>query len=64
MDHYGVGPDSAAALVVTAGDNPERLRAEAPFAKLCGTAPLDASTGTVTRRRLSRGGDRQANAAL
>ncbi len=64
MDHYGVGPDSAATLLVTAGDTPERLGSEASFAKLCGTAPLDASTGTVTRRRLNRGGDRQANAAF
>ncbi len=63
MDHDGFGPDSAT-LLVTAGDNPERLGSEASFAKLCGTAPLDASTGTVTRRRLNLGGDRQANAAL
>ena len=60
----GVGPDSAAILLVCAGDNPDRLRNEASFAKLCGVAPLEASSGKVTRHRLNRGGDRQANHAL
>ena len=49
---------------MTAGDNPERLRSEAAWAHLCGVAPLEASSGKVVRRRLNRGGDRQANAAL
>ena len=61
---YGVGVDTAAALLVTAGDNPERLRSEAAWAHLCGAAPIEASSGKVTRWRLDRGGDRQANAAL
>jgi len=61
---YGVGIDSAAALLVTAGDNPERLRSEAAWAHLCGVSPLQASSGRVTRHRLNRGGDRQANRAL
>ncbi len=61
----GVGPDVAGALLVAAGDNPERLRSEAAFARLCGAAPLPASSGKTTgRHRLSRGGDRQANNAL
>lgn len=60
----GIGPDSAGQLLVTAGDNPERLRSEAAFAQLCGVAPLPASSGTTRRNRLNRGGDRQANAAL
>jgi len=60
----GVGPDSAGALLVAAGDNPERLRNEAAFAHLCGVAPLDASSGKHQRHRLNRGGDRQANSAL
>jgi transposase len=60
----GVGTDVASALLVTAGDNPERLRSERAFAHLCGVAPLDASSGKQQRHRLSRGGDRQANAAL
>ena len=50
--------------LVTAGDNPERLRSEAAWAHLCGVSPLEASSGKVTRHRLNRGGDRQANRAL
>jgi transposase len=61
---FGVGTDTAAALLVTAGDNPERLRSEPAWAHLCGVAPIQASSGKVTRWRLNRGGDRQANAAL
>ena len=61
---HGVGIDTAAALLVTAGDNPGRLRLEAAWAHLCGTAPIPASSGKVTRYRLNRGGDRQANCAL
>ena len=61
----GVGTDVAGALLVAAGDNPERLRSEAAFAHLCGVAPLPASSGKTTgRHRLNRGGDRQANNAL
>ena len=61
---YGVGVDTAAALLVAAGDNPGRIRSEAAWAHLCGAAPIPASSGKVTRWRLDRGGDRQANAAL
>jgi len=61
---HGVGIDTAATLLVTAGDNPGRLRSEAAWARLCGTAPIPASSGKVTRWRLNRGGDRQANCAL
>jgi transposase len=60
----GVGPVVAATLLVAAGDNPERLRSEAAWARLCGVAPLPASSGKVTRHRLDRGGNRQANNAL
>jgi transposase len=60
----GVGTDVASALLVAAGDNPERLRSEAAWARLCGVAPLPASSGKVTRHRLDRGGNRQANNAL
>src|ERR1700712_4970304 len=60
----GVGTDVATALLVAAGDNPQRLRSEAPFAHLCGVAPIDASSGKQERHRLNRGGDRQANSAL
>lgn len=61
---YGVGPDSAAQLLITAGTNPHRLRNQAAFAMLCGTAPIPASSGKTTRHRLSRGGDRAANNTL
>ncbi len=60
----GVGPVVAAALLVTAGDNPGRLRTEASLAALCGASPVDASSGKQRRHRLNRGGDRQANSAL
>jgi transposase len=60
----GVGPDIAAALLLAAGDNPQRLRSEAAFARLCGVAPLPASSGKTSRHRLSRGGNRDANRAL
>jgi len=62
---HGVGPDTAAMLLVAAGDHPERLRSESSWAHLCGVAPIPASSGkTVGRYRLNRGGDRQANSAL
>jgi transposase len=61
---YGVGPDTAALLLVAAGDHPERLRSEAAWAHLCAVAPIPASSGKRTRHRLNRGGDRQANHAL
>jgi len=64
MAVYGVGTEVAAQLLTTAGDNPDRLRSEAAFAQLCGTAPLPASSGRTTRHRLNRGGDRHANYAL
>jgi transposase len=60
----GVGPDVAGQLLVTAGDNPHRLRSEAALAHLCGAAPIPASSGRTTRHRLNRGGDRAANHAL
>ncbi len=64
LEMYGVGVDTAATLLVTAGDNPERLHSERSWAHLCGVTPLPASSGKVTRHRLNRGGDPQANAAL
>lgn len=60
----GIGQTSAAQLLVTAGDNPERLRSEASFAALCGVSPVPASSGKTIRHRLNRGGDRAANSAL
>jgi transposase len=61
---FGVGSDSAGALLVAAGDNPDRLRSNAAFSMLCGASPIEASSGKTRRHRLNRGGDRQANAAL
>jgi transposase len=60
----GVGADVAGALLVAAGDNPERLNDEASFAALCGVSPIDASSGRQHRHRLNRGGNRDANRAL
>jgi transposase len=60
----GVGTDVAGQLLVTAGDNPHRLRSDAAFSHLCGTSPVPASSGRTHRHRLNRGGDRAANAAL
>jgi transposase len=60
----GVGAEVASALLVVAGDNPQRLRSEAAFSMLCGASPLPASSGRTVRHRLNRGGDREANNAL
>jgi transposase len=64
LDVYGVGPDGAATLLVTAGDNSERIRSEKSWAHLCGVTPIPASSGKTVRHRLNRGGDRHANSAL
>lgn len=64
VDAFGIGADTAAEVLIVAGDNPERIHSEAAWAKLCGVAPLPASSGTTTRHRLNRGGHRQANSAL
>ncbi len=65
LELYGVGTDAAASLLVTAGDNPDRLSSERSWAHLCGVAPLPTGSGkTSGRYRLNRGGDRNANSAL
>ena len=61
---HGVGPDTAGSLLVAVGDNPGRLTDEGAFAHLCGSAPIEASSGKVVRHGLNRGGDRQPNNAL
>jgi transposase len=63
MNVFGVGRDTAAQLLITAGDNPDRLRSEAAFAALAGARPIPASSGKSNRHRLNRAGDRQANSA-
>lgn len=64
LAQHGVGPETAARLLIVAGDNPDRLRSEAAFAALCGASPVEASSGQTIRYRLNRGGDRQGNNAL
>ena len=65
LDIYGVGADTAAVLLVAAGDNPDRIVSEAAWAMLCGIAPVPAMTGKIDNRfRLNRGGNRQANNAI
>ncbi len=62
---FGVGPDTAASLLVAAGDNPERLHSEAAWAHLCGVSPVPADSGkNAGHFRRHDGGDRQANSAL
>jgi transposase len=60
----GIGPETAARLLIVAGDNPDRLRSDAALAALCGASPVEASSGKTRRHRLNRGGDRQGNCAL
>ena len=65
LNAFGVGPETAATLLISVGDNPEGLHSEAAFARLCGVAPIPAGSGkTEDYHRLHRGGDRQANSAL
>ncbi len=64
LARVGIGYESATQLLITAGDNPDRLTSEGSFAMLCGVAPLPASSGMPNRHRLNRGGDRAANSAL
>lgn len=61
---FGIGVDVAAEMLILAGDNPERIRSEAAFAKLCGACPIPASSGATQRHRLNWAGHRQANSAL
>ncbi len=65
LDLFGVGPDTAAALVMAAGDNPERLHSEPAWAHPCGVAPVPEGSGKTSGRvKAHDGGDRQANSAL
>jgi transposase len=64
LAEQGIGTQTATALLIAAGDNPHRLRSDGSYAALCGSSPVDASSGKQQRHRLNRGGDRQANNAL
>jgi transposase len=60
----GISTRHAGQLLVTAGQNIDRLHGESSFAMLCGASPIPASSGKTTRHRLNYGGERQANRAL
>ncbi len=65
LNVYGVGADTAAVLLVTAGDNVERIATEAQWAMLCGIAPIPATSGLIVDQfRLNYAGDRHANNAI
>ena len=64
LAQHGIGIHTAARLLITLGENPDRFHSEAAFAALCGVSPIPASSGKTNRHRLNRGGDRQANSAL
>jgi len=64
LARHGVGYETAGQLLVTAGDNPDRMHSEASYAALCASSPVNASSGKTKRHRLNRGGDRHANSAL
>lgn len=64
LEAHGIAAGTAAEMLLLVGDNPDRIRSEAAFAKLCGACPIPASSGKTNRHRLNRGGNRQANAAL
>jgi transposase len=64
VEAFGIGADTAAEVLVVVGDNAERIRSQAAFAKLAGVCPVPASSGRTDRHRLNRGGHRQLNSAL
>ena len=64
LQPQGIGRDSAATLLIAAGDSPDRMHHEAAYAALRGASPVESSSGKIHRLRLNRGRDRQANAAL
>jgi transposase len=64
LECRGIGTQHAAQLLITAGQNLERLHSDGAFARLCGVAPVPVSSGKTNRMRLHRGGDRQANRTL
>lgn len=65
LDKFGIGVDTAAEILIVAGDNPERIKSEAAFAKLAGISPIPTGSGmTSGRHRINHGGHRQLNAAI
>jgi transposase len=59
-----IGQVTASQLLITLGDNPERMKSEASFEALWGVSLTLASSGKTNRHRLNRGGDRAANSTL
>lgn len=65
LEPFGIGVDTAAEILIVVGDNPERIRSEAAFAKLAGISPVPTGSGkTSGRHRINHGGHRQLNAAI
>ncbi len=65
LDEFGIGVDTAAEILIVAGDNPDRIRSEAAFAKLAGISPVPTGSGmTSGKHRINHGGHRQLNAAI
>lgn len=65
LEQFGIGVDTAAEILIVVGDNPERIRSEAAFAKLAGISPVPTGSGmTSGRHRVNHGGHRQLNAAI
>lgn len=65
LEQFGIGVDTAAEILIVAGDNPERIHSEAAFAKLAGISPVPTGSGmTSGRHRINHGGHRQLNAAI
>src|SRR6266700_1809801 len=60
---HGVGALTAARILL-GWSHPGRIRSEAAFAMLSGSAPVPVSSGRTSRHRLNRLGDRQLNCAL
>lgn len=64
-DQFGIGVDTAAEILIVVGDNPERIKSEAAFAKLAGISPIPTGSGmTSGKHRINHGGHRQLNAAI
>jgi transposase len=63
MDLHGIGPSGAARLLADVSDI-YRFASRDRFASWNGTAPLDASSGSQARHRLSRAGNRRINRVL
>lgn len=65
LDQFGIGVDTAAEILIVAGDNPERIKSEAAFAKLAGISPVPTGSGMSSgKHRINHGGHRQLNAAI